>query len=136
MKRKLLSEIDRDMVISQIKRLDLHKTYTVEITEKKPVRTISQHKLYWLWLTCLSFETGNDKDDLHEYFKEKYIEPTVVTVFGVEQKRRTTTTLTTTQFKYFLDHIQQFASTDLSITLPDPESQYWDEFYKYYVDKL
>ena len=122
MKRKLLSEIDRDMVISQIKRLDLHKTYTVEITEKKPVRTISQHKLYWLWLTCLSFETGNDKDDLHEYFKEKYIEPTVVTVFGVEQKRRTTTTLTTTQFKYFLDHIQQFASTDLSITLPDPES--------------
>ena len=136
MKRKLLSEIDRDMVISQIKRLDLHKTYTVEITEKKPVRTISQHKLYWLWLTCLSFETGNDKDDLHEYFKEKYIEPTVVTVFGVEQKRRTTTTLTTTQFKYFLDHIQQFASTDLSITLPDPESQYWNEFYKYYVDKL
>ena len=136
MKRKLLSEIDRDMVISQIKRLDLHKTYTVEITEKKPVRTISQHKLYWLWLTCLSFETGNDKDDLHEYFKEKYIEPTVVTVFGVEQKRRTTTTLTTTQFKYFLDHIQQFASTDLSITLPDPESQYWDEFYKYYIDKL
>ena len=136
MKRKLLSEIDRDMVISQIKRLDLHKTYTVEITEKKPVRTISQHKLYWLWLTCLSFETGNDKDDLHEFFKEKYIEPTVVTVFGVEQKRRTTTTLTTTQFKYFLDHIQQFASTDLSITLPDPESQYWNEFYKYYVDKL
>ena len=66
MKRKLLSEIDRDMVISQIKRLDLHKTYTVEITEKKPVRTVSQHKLYWLWLTCLSFETGNDKDDLHE----------------------------------------------------------------------
>lgn len=136
MKRKLLSEIDRDMVISQIKRLDLHKTYTVEITEKKPVRTISQHKLYWLWLTCLSFETGNDKDDLHEFFKEKYIEPTIVTVFGVEQKRRTTTTLTTTQFKYFLDHIQQFASTDLSITLPDPESQYWDEFYKYYIDKL
>ena len=136
MKRKLLSEIDRDMVISQIKRLDLHKTYTVEITEKKPVRTISQHKLYWLWLTCLSFETGNDKDDLHEFFKEKYIEPTIVTVFGVEQKRRTTTTLTTTQFKYFLDHIQQFASTDLSITLPDPESQYWNEFYKYYVDKL
>ena len=57
-------------------------------------------------------------------------------VFGEEQKRRTTTTLTTTQFKYYLDHIQQFASTDLSITLPDPESQYWDEFYKYYVDKL
>ena len=136
MKRKLLSEIDRDMVISQIKRLDLHKTYTVEITEKKPVRTISQHKLYWLWLTCLSFETGNDKDDLHEYFKEKYIEPTIVTVFGVEQKRRTTTTLTTTQFKYFLDHIQQFASTDLSITLPDPESQYWESFYVYYIDRL
>ena len=89
MKRKLLSEIDREMVIAQIRRLDLSKTFTVEITEKKPVRTISQHRLYWLWLGCIAFETGNDKDDIHEFFKGKFIVPEIVEVFGEKQERRT-----------------------------------------------
>lgn len=136
MKRKLISEVDREMVISQIKRLDLKKTYTVEITEKKSRRTISQNALYWLWLTCISFETGNDKDDLHEYFKDKFLIPESFELFGEKRDRRTTVKLNTIQFKYYLDSIQTFSNTQLSITLPDPEDKYWDEFYKYYIDKL
>jgi hypothetical protein len=136
MKRKLTSEIDRDMVIAFIKRLDLRKLYTVEVTERKANRSISQNSLYWLWLTCIEFETGTDRNDLHDYFKRKYLIPESVFVFGESQERYSTTKLNTTQFKYYLDHIQTFVSTELAIALPDPESQYWDEFYKFYVDKL
>jgi hypothetical protein len=136
MKRKLLTELDREMVISHIKRLDIKKVYTVEITERRIKRTISQNGLYWLWLTCISHETGNDKDDLHEYFKLKFIAPEHITLFGEVQERRSTTGFNTVQFKYLLDCVQVFASTELAITLPDPEDKRWEEFYDYYKDKM
>lgn len=136
MKRKITSQVDRDMVISYIKRLDISKLYTVEITEKKTKRSISQNNLMWLWLTCIEFETGNNRNDLHEYFKREFLQPETIMIFGKQHQRYSTKNLNTTEFKYYLDHIQVFASTELAIKLPDPEDQYWTEFYKYYVDKL
>jgi len=136
MKRRLNTELDREMIIGQIKRLDLSKHFSVEILEQKPKRTIPQNKLYRLWLTCIAFETGNNIDDLHEYYKSKLLEPSIVVVFGKEFKKYTTTNLNTIQFKYYLDRIQADANTELSITLPNPEDLHWDEFFNYYTDKL
>ena len=136
MKRKLSSELDRTMVIAQIKRLDLSRSYSVDISEKKRIRTIPQNRLYRLYLVCIGFETGNDADDLHVFFKEKYLEPIIKTVFGQEIKTYTTTNLNTIQFKNYLEKIRIFSSMELSITLPDPESMYWDEFVEYYTDRL
>lgn len=90
----------------------------------------------WLWLTCIEFETGNDRNDLHDIFKKKWLLPKKVIMYGEETERYSTTDLDTLQFKHYLDKIQIFASTELAITLPDPESQYWNEFYSYYIDKL
>jgi hypothetical protein len=136
MKRKLTTELDREMVISYIKRLDLKKLFTVEVLQKNPNRSISQNSLYWLFLTCIEHETGTNRDELHDYFKHKFILPTEVEIFGEKIMRWTTTDKDTLQFKQCLDKIQIFASTELSITLPDPEDKYWDDFYKYYIDKI
>jgi len=136
MKRKLTNDLDRNMVIAYIQRLDLKKLYTVEVIEKKSTRSISQNSLYWLWLTCIEFETGTDRDYLHEFFKRKFLQPEIVIVFGVKEEVYSTKNLTTIQFKYLLDHVQEFSSSELAITLPDPEDLYWNEFYNYYVDKL
>jgi hypothetical protein len=135
-KRKLTSELDRDMVIAHIKRLDLNKTFTVEITEKKAKRTISQNSLYWLWLTCIEHETGTNRQDAHDEFKRRFLTPERVMVFGEPRDRLSTTELNTTQFKYLLDHVQIFAQTELSIDLPDPDDKKFEDFYKYYIDKL
>jgi hypothetical protein len=136
MKRELKTELDREMVIGQIKRLDLSKPHTVEILTKRKVRSISQNSLYWLWMTCIEFETGTNRDELHDYFKHKFILPIEVNVFGEKIMRWTTTDKDTLKFKEYLDKIQIFALTDLSISLPDPEDNYWDEFYSFYVAKL
>ncbi|HUX56252.1 MAG TPA: hypothetical protein VMV77_04715 [Bacteroidales bacterium] len=136
MKRKLKTELDREMVIGQIKRLDLSKDYTIDILLRRKVRSISQNSLYWLWLSCIEFETGNDKDDLHDHFKKKWLEPIDINLFGESFFKWSTKDLNTIQFKYYLDKIHVFASTELSITLPNPEDQYWDEFYSFYIDKL
>ena len=55
------------------------KRVTIVITKEK--RTLDQNRLYWLWLTCISINTGNEKEDLHEYFIYKYLNPELVQVF-------------------------------------------------------
>jgi hypothetical protein len=124
------------MVIVQIQKLDLSKNYSVDIIEKKHIRTIPQNRLYRLWLVCIGFETGNDPDVLHEFFKEKYLEPEEIIIFNSKVKKYTTTNLNTVQFKNYLDKIQAFSLSELSITLPNPEDKYWEEFLNYYQDKL
>jgi hypothetical protein len=137
MKRKIVNEIDRNMVIAYIKRLEVgKKLYTVEVLQKNPNRTISQNSLYWLFLTCIEEETGNNRDDLHDIFKYKFILPKEVNIFGEKIMKWTTTDKDTLQFKQYLDKIQIFASTELSITLPNPEDKYWQEFFEYYIAKL
>jgi hypothetical protein len=137
MKRKLTTELDRNMVIAYIQRLDIKKKlYTVETLEKKAGRSISQNSLMWLWLTCIEQETGQDRNELHDLFKDLYILPVEVEVLGRKIIRHTTTDKDTLQFKEYLDKIQIFASTELGIKLPDPADQYWQEFYEYYIDKL
>lgn len=36
-------------------------------------RSNKQNSLYWAWLGIISDETGNEPDDLHEYFKLRHI---------------------------------------------------------------
>lgn len=136
MKRKLNTEIDREMTIAAIKRLDLSKSYTIEIIQKKIRRSLSQNSLLWLWLTCIEQETGTNRDELHEIFKHKFLLPKSVELYGVKYDKYSTAELDTIQFKYYLDKIQVFALAELSITLPDPEDRNWEAFYSYYSDKL
>jgi hypothetical protein len=136
MKRKLQTELDRNMVISYIQRLDIKTLYTVEVLQKKSNRSISQNSLYWLWLCCIEFETGTDREYLHELFKRKFLPPETTEVFGEQLIFYSTKNKDTLQFKHYLDKIQIFASVELSITLPDPNDKYWQEFYEYYIAKL
>lgn len=127
---------DKDKVKAYVDDLKTDKKkYIVEVKVERERRSIDQNALYWLWLTCLMDETGEHKDNLHEYFKTKFL--------GVDERQcfghhfflpNTTTKLDTLQFKNYLDRIQEFASVELGITLPDPKDLYWEEFYQHYRD--
>ena len=91
--------------------------------------------MYWLWLTCIQDETGNDRNDLHEYFKQILILPQETAIFGNFIEFRSTKKLSTSQFKEYLDMIQAKMSIE-GIVLPNPEDLIWDSFYEHYKDKL
>ena len=111
------------------------KRVTIVITKEK--RTLDQNKLYWLWLSCIAKETGNDKEDLHEYFIYKYLNPELIQVFEkMIYKRLSTTQLDTKQFTGYLNKIQIFANTELAIELPNPEDLKFAEFYEYYKNYI
>ena len=135
MKRRIITELDRDMTIAYIKRLELKKCYTIEVKQKRIRRSLSQNSLYWLFLTCIEVETGNNRNDLHEYFKMMFLPADYINIFGQEIPVRTTTDKDTKQFKDYLDKIQIFASSELGIALPDPDDLRWEEFFDYYSDR-
>jgi hypothetical protein len=110
---------------------------TISVNECRKKRSIAQNKLYWLWLTCIADETGNNKDALHEFFKEKYLsvkryDVAFNGVGGNVFARESTTDLDTKGMTLYLDCIQKFALAECDIALPHPDEQGWEEFYEKY----
>ena len=126
----------RDL-FNKISKVDLSKGLVIEWKRPYKIRTNDQNALYWLWLTCLEHETGNDKNDLHDYFREEFLQVNYIFVFGKEKKvLESTKTQSTIKMKNYLDKIQVFASTELGITLPDPEDRNFEEFLNHYEKYL
>jgi hypothetical protein len=131
---KIRTETDKKAVCEYIGKLDIsRRQYTVKVAKKAEIRTLSQNRLYYLWLNCISDETGNDVEDLHEYFKLKFIGVRSRIIYGENVvKAYSTTDLNTEQFKEYLDNVQRWANVEQGIILPNPEDKYWEQFYNEY----
>lgn len=95
----------------------------VDIIPRNPKRSLTQNAYYWVYLNVISEETGNDIDDLHEFFKHKYLPFKTITIKGKKGehtfKRITSTSeLSKNDFGEYLDKI--CAAT--GIPLPDPQA--------------
>lgn len=135
---KVVSDADKQAVTDYINKLDVsQRQYKVVISRKEEKRTIPQNRLYRLWLNCISSESGNDVEDLHEYFKMQFLGVHSRIIYGEEVIRTVSTTeLNIDQFTAYLDKVQQWASVELGIILPNPEDLIFEQFaerYKNYV---
>jgi len=130
---KVVNEQTKKAAISYIEKLPEGKKYSVSVILNRSKRSIPQNRLYFLWLNCISAETGNEVEDLHDYFKDHFLTRRVV-VFGEERNAAISTTkLNTSEFTAFLDKVQQFAAGE-GIILPNPEDLYFEQFYQQYKD--
>ncbi len=134
---KINTPKDKEAVKSVIDKLPEGIRYDVSIKRHRERRTIDQNRLYFLWLACISNETGHSKDDLHDYFKQSYL--------GFEQRavlngkihvNPSTSALDTKQFTDYLEQIQVFANTELGIILPSPEDMEFNQFYERYKNDI
>lgn len=112
----------RSKVLSHlIKEAKEGEVFWFEVKNDKPKRTTRQNSLYWLYLTIISDETGNSKEDLHEYFKLNllgYETHKILTRDGKEiefQKLRSTTKLSKQEFSEYMDRIERLTG----IPIPD-----------------
>ena len=123
----------REEAINLVSNLDLSKVHHLKVTCKRGKRSINQNALYWMWLTCIEQETGNEKEDLHEAFKQKWLGTESILILGsVVKKTCSSVGLDTLLFKQYLDKIQVFAASELGIKLPDPEDLKFEQFKDYY----
>ena len=90
-------------------------------------RSMSQNSLYWMYLEIIQRETGNNANDLHEYFKREFLPPVFIKIkLGKELNAKeierkipaSTKALSKTEFIDYMDRI--CSATNVSI--PDTEN--------------
>jgi len=75
--------------------------------------------LYWKLLDVVAKDTGNDKDDLHEYCKEKFLLHRRVDLGGSTiEVPASTKRLSVKEFKLYFEQVEAFFAVNLNITLP------------------
>lgn len=99
-------------------------------------RSNDQNRLMWLWLTCIADETGNNKQDLHDYYCKKFLMRNIEFNGRPEQVMMTTSQLDKETFTYFLNKVQADAASELGIRLPSPEDEAYREFEEYYKSRI
>lgn len=110
--------------------------YELKIAKKVKRRSLPQNKLMWMWFACISQETGQSSQDIHDYYAMKYL-PRHITDLETGATVRVpghTSTLTTEAFTEFLNQVQADAATELNITLPTPDDLAWEEFEAQYKE--
>ncbi len=120
----------RHNAMAAVQRLPLEPVHEVIIKPWRKKRSLAQNRLYWMWLRELRDHieqaTGQhySDDDLHDYFREKFLDRRVVELGGdVVQVRKSTTRLTVAQFTEYLERIERYCLTELAeplyLTRPD-----------------
>lgn len=104
--------------------------YKVSIQRDVQKRTVNQNALMWMWFTCLEKETGQSKDDFHEYYCRKFLKK--LSPIDGQMVVGGTSKLDTVAFTDFLNKVQSDASIEFGVTLPTPDDLYWEEFENYY----
>lgn len=111
-----------------ISNLDCEKKWDVEIKRKTSGRSLSQNALYWRWMSkiasLVSDHTGYEKDEVHELFKERFLDPKIIVIADIEKKIYSTKGLTTKQMADYMNAVDRFCIQELGIGLPIPEEMH------------
>jgi len=92
--------------------------FRLEVIEN--TRTMSQNRLYWLYLHVIERETGELATELHEFFKTQLLTPKFITFRGKEiQVYPSTTTMKKLEFSDYLEKICAMTN------VPIPDTEAW-----------
>lgn len=134
----IYTEKERDAIADAIRKIKIEKSKPYEIIcrRKTKKRTLPLNATYWLWLTAISQDTGNEKDDLHKMFSDRYLPKRSVFVFGREYTMAISTTgLDTAAFIVYMEKIQRDAA-EYGIMLEWPSSPLFEQFYNTYRGRV
>ena len=106
--------------------------YVITIARRKEPRSIEQNALMWLWFSCMEQETGTPRQDIHDYYCQKFLQRTISWNGRTETITEGTSRQTKERMTVFLNQIQADAASEFGIALPSPEDRYWEEFYNEY----
>ena len=127
-KIKIIGDIQRQHAIEMIKLLPLDVIHIIRIEEYKPTRNLEQNALHWKRLDIIRLHIADSTgqifsaEDLHEFFKSKFL-PAHIVEIGNESIKivRTTTNKNTKEFSEFMDQIDRYCIERLNLFLPTRE---------------
>ncbi len=91
---------------------------SVVIDVKKPKRTVQQCRFYWgAYLPLICEATGHTPEELHAYFKGKYLTRGIKSILGHPTRLQASTTdLNVSEFSEYIRNIE----SESGIPAPDP----------------
>ena len=97
------------------------KTVVITVGEQKKRRSLNLNSYYWaVVVKLLADETGFSNDEMHEVLKSMFLR-TRYKIKGVWiDGTKSTTKVSNKEMVEFLDEVKRFASTTLSLYIPDP----------------
>jgi hypothetical protein len=106
---KLRNQSDKQKVIDYIVKLP-DKPYDISVKLHKQTRTCPQNRLYWMWINAISKDTGNEPEDLHDYFGGRWLPEHRYVMNGMTHvKPISTTKLNTAEFTAYLDKMDYYS---------------------------
>lgn len=113
---------DKSRVIAWLQRLQIIKPLQLTIERYVARRRSTQNRLYFAWLKLIADETGHSSEELHHFFKMKFLPRIVVTIGDVEDEVPSSSAkLSTSDFSEYLNRIDEFVGSNLGLMLPHPE---------------
>lgn len=84
-------------------------------------RSLKLNRTYWMYLTMVGDELGYSKNEMHDYFKMKFLCEHIEINGEITLSCKSTSDLSTKKFCEYLESIFFFCSSELGIVLPDIE---------------
>lgn len=123
-KIKIWDEDSKQRAVETIQNLSAETKWKIEIKIDRNLRSLNQNALMWQWVTNVVDEvhefSGQDKDDIHEFFKQKFLTPKIIEISGETVLRYTTTNLEKGEMSLYMEKIYVWATTELGLILPTP----------------
>jgi len=104
--------------------------YDLTISRRREPRTVAQNSLMWMWMECISQETGQPKQDIYDYYCTLFLARPVKIGDRKLIVKGSSSSLSTAQMTKFLNLIQADAASELGIQLPLPADRFYGEFIK------
>lgn len=99
----------------------------LEVSELKSKRSEEQNRYYFFYLSLIEDETGNKKEDLHNYFKGKFLTSGITEIYGDKVRiTKSTTELSKGEFCNYLVEISQLTGVEL----PNTEEHFGYSYHK------
>lgn len=124
---KIYSQSDKDKIKSYIERLPLReKGYKILIESITQARSNNQNRYMWYVFNLIALETGNSKDDIHDFYVQKFLK-IEKEILGEKVMFFGTSKLDTKQFEEFMTSVREHAQEFLNILVPLPNEVIYEE---------
>ena len=121
---KIWDENSKERAVELVQSLSIETKWKIDIKKDIPGRSLSQNALMWKWVSdvvgIISDHSGQDKDDIHDFFKQKFLTPKFVHMAGEVVKRYSTKNLKKNEMSEYMEKIYAWASVELGVRLPTP----------------
>lgn len=99
--------------------------YNIYIMEKEYRASVPQQRLFWMWMTCLEYWSGESRVKWHDHYCRLFLSP----------DQQSTKQLSSVAMAHFLTQIQADALMEWNVRLPSPDDEIYQEFILEYKNR-